>query len=46
MDEVLRYHNAFLDKCLKECLLTNQHLLKVPDWISSVLICLLVLLCR
>lgn len=29
VDEVLRFHNAFLDQCLKECLLTNQQLLKL-----------------
>ena len=39
MDELLRHHNAFLDLCLKECLLTNQHLLKLLRKIMSL--CLL-----
>ena len=29
MDEVLTLHNSFLDKCLNECLLTNQTLLRL-----------------
>ena len=29
VDEVLKFHDTFLDKCLKECLLTNQQLVKV-----------------
>ncbi|KAJ3351063.1 Gamma-tubulin complex component 2 [Entophlyctis luteolus] len=28
VDDVLKYHNDFLDTCLKDCLLTNQKLLK------------------
>jgi gamma-tubulin complex component 2 len=29
VDDMLQFHNHFLDKCLKECLLTNQALLKI-----------------
>ena len=29
VDQLLRYHNDFLDTCLKECMLTNNKLLKV-----------------
>ncbi|KAJ3317046.1 hypothetical protein HDU76_001374 [Blyttiomyces sp. JEL0837] len=29
VDEVLRHHNDFLDTCLKDCMLTNQKLLKL-----------------
>lgn len=36
VDEVLQYHNAFLDRCLKECLLTNQHILKTLTKLMSV----------
>jgi gamma-tubulin complex component 2 len=39
VDDMLRYHNQFLDKCLKECLLRNQHLLKILRKIMST--CLL-----
>ena len=29
IDDILTLHNNFLDKCLKECLLTDQNLLKI-----------------
>lgn len=29
VDEILELHNTFLDQCLKECLLTDQNLLKI-----------------
>jgi len=29
VDEILELHNTFLDECLKECLLTDQNLLKI-----------------
>lgn len=29
IDEVLKYHNDFLDTCLKECMLTDPNLIKV-----------------
>ena len=29
IDEILLLHNNFLDECLKECLLTDQNLLKI-----------------
>jgi gamma-tubulin complex component 2 len=29
LDEILMLHNNFLDECLKECLLTDQNLLKI-----------------
>ena len=29
IDEVLRHHSELLDTCLKECLLTNQTLLRL-----------------
>ena len=29
IDEVLREHNDFLDRCLKDCMLTNSEILKV-----------------
>lgn len=39
VDEVLRFHSGFLDKCLTECLLTNQHLLRSIN--KALVICLL-----
>eukprot|EP01119_Soliformovum_irregulare_P007743 TRINITY_DN20221_c0_g1_i1.p2 TRINITY_DN20221_c0_g1~~TRINITY_DN20221_c0_g1_i1.p2 ORF type:complete len:213 (-),score=58.17 TRINITY_DN20221_c0_g1_i1:51-689(-) len=29
IDEVLKFHNDFLDTCLKECMLTDHHLVKL-----------------
>lgn len=29
VDEILELHNTFLDECLKECLLTDQNLLRI-----------------
>lgn len=29
IDDILVLHNNFLDECLKECLLTDQHLFKI-----------------
>lgn len=34
VDEVLRLHHTFLDTCLKQCLLTNQTLLKTINKLS------------
>ena len=31
IDGVLENHNDFLDRCLKDCMLTNPELLKVID---------------
>ena len=39
VDDVLQHHNTFLDKCLKECLLTNHQLLKILRKLMST--CLL-----
>lgn len=39
VDQVLLHHNAFLDQCLRECLLTNQALLKILRKLMST--CLL-----
>jgi gamma-tubulin complex component 2 len=30
VDEVVKIHGDFLDGCLRECLLTNHELIKVP----------------
>jgi gamma-tubulin complex component 2 len=38
VDEVLHHHDAFLDKCLRECLLSNLPLLKVWFDNNSLLI--------
>jgi gamma-tubulin complex component 2 len=35
VDEVLQHQNAFLEKCLHECLLTNEELLRTLHRISS-----------
>eukprot|EP01135_Chromosphaera_perkinsii_P003727 Nk52_evm45s252 gene=Nk52_evmTU45s252 len=36
VDDVIRYHNDFLDTCLKECMLTNSQLLKLISKLFSI----------
>lgn len=35
LDEVIQHHNAFLDRCLRECLLNNQQLLQLLSKIMA-----------
>ena len=36
IDEVLREHNDFLDRCLKDCILTNFEILRVVSRIFTL----------
>ena len=36
IDEVLREHNDFLDRCLKDCMLTNSEILKLISRIFTL----------
>lgn len=38
VDEVLTYHNEFLDVCFKECMLRNPRLLKILTKLTSICI--------
>jgi len=36
IDEVLKYHNDFLDTCLKECMLTDPQLVKILTKLMTI----------
>eukprot|EP01117_Protostelium_nocturnum_P017756 TRINITY_DN7283_c0_g1_i1.p1 TRINITY_DN7283_c0_g1~~TRINITY_DN7283_c0_g1_i1.p1 ORF type:complete len:773 (-),score=225.32 TRINITY_DN7283_c0_g1_i1:228-2546(-) len=38
IDEVLKYHNDFLDVCLKECMLTDPNLIKTLNRLTTMCI--------